>query len=1762
MSFNRPLDNENFSAAEPNSDAEIDSYLGRRVGIYRLEKRIGKGGMGAVYLASRDDGEFHQQVAVKLIKRGMDTDFVLNRFRHERQILASLEHPFIARLLDGGTSEDGLPYFVMDFIKGEPLVEFAEKSRLDLRGRLELFRRVCEAVEFAHQKKIVHRDLKPSNILVTANGTPKLLDFGIAKLLNPEEADETVMPTQTQMRLMTAEYAAPEQIHGEPITPMTDVYSLGVLLYELITGARPYKFPSRAPHEIARVICEDGPSSLVISRLLKNQIPPDNVKDREQKTNNDLENIVLKSLQKNPSDRYISVKEFAADIERFLTGKAVTAKPPAAKLKPVSQPSFSDNTPTGSRSIAVLPLKFFGAGDDPDTDDRFLSLGLADALIAKLSSVRRFILRPTSSVLRYGEAGADSFAAGEDLGVEFIVDGHIQKAGETIRVSIQLLNVSERMTVWAERFDEKFADVLELEDRISKRVAESLIPRLTTDEREHLERRGTNSPAAYKAYLRGRFHWNQFTPESLAKAIESFETAIRLDPDYALAHVGIADFYAWANIYGLIPSAAALDEAERAARRAIEIDERLGEAYTSLGLVIQNRRRWAEAEKIKRQALKLNPNYSHAHETWGAQLVGLGVTDEGVKEMRIAESLDPLSLRTKTLVAWTIYQAHQYDDALAIARQIIELDKNYPQGYSQAGFALWAMGRYEEALPNFRKFDEMIPNFALAKYQLCFGLAAVNRQTEARAVLSEMKLLAERGHVKPYFLAMAHTALGELDEAFVYFEQSFAESEPWMLWFGTDPMIDALRGDERYFDLLRRMNNPIGNNQRKSKQPDTSSEKSIAVLPLKIFGANTLDDDEYLSIGLADALITRLSNVRRFVVRPTSSVLQFSGDDTDSFDAGRKLGVDYVVEGNIRRGGDRIRISIQLLSVRDNSARWAEKFDELFTDVLELEDSISVRVVRSLVPQLSGEEEQLLSKRGTNNSEAYEAYLRGRFYWSLQSEESFAKAITFFERAVELDPTYALAYTAIAEYYIFLGIHCVVPFTEKARDAKDSVGKAVSLDPSLAAARAILGFIEVCYNRDWTTAEKHLRHALRLNPNSITAHNWLSTVLLQTGRFDEAVGETDCIIEIDPNSIVSLHLKAWTLYHSRRFEESIEYHQKLLKNAPNYAWGLQSYSWALRRVGRFAEAVAPAELSVQLTGKNPFYLPHLASAYADAGMRDRAEDVLAQLEEISKTRFVSEYMLALAYCALGDKDRVFENLEKSFAARDGWLNWLAIDPQFDVLRGDNRYQDLLRRMNHPLAKSKATGDTEATTKNEKSIAVLPLKIFGANTLDDDEYLSIGLADALITRLSNVRRFVVRPTSSVLQFSGDDTDSFDAGRKLGVDYVVEGNIRRGGDRIRISIQLLSVRDNSARWAEKFDELFTDVLELEDSISVRVAKSLLPQLTGEEAKQISKRGTNNSEAYEAYLRGRFNWNLHTEAGFAKAIGFYNRAIELDPTYALAHTAIAEYYIFLGIHCVIPFAAGSKAALDAAETAICLDPTLAEGYAVRGFVAISYDFDWKTAEEYVVRAIALNPNSLAAHSWYNTILLHSGRFDEAMREIDRVLELDPDSLLGLHFRAWAFYHSRRYVESIRVHQQILASDPNYAWGLQTYSWVLRRVGRFDEAVAQARTAVELTGENPFYLMALAAAYANAGMQSEAKAILARLEEISKTRFVSEYMLALVYCALNDKEKAFENLEKAFVARDGWIVWIGVEPQFDLLRDDARFDELFRRVNHPLAK
>lgn len=391
-----------------NSDATPDDLLpslsGTRIDAYRIEREIGRGGMGAVYLAVRADNTFQKRVAIKIVKRGMDTDFILRRFRRERQILATLSHPNIAALLDGGSTDDGLPYYVMEYVEGLPINYFCDERKLALVERLKLVQQICAAIAYAHDKQIVHRDIKPGNILVTNDGTVKLLDFGIAKLLSADLAADTVGETATAVRLMTPEYASPEQVRGLPVTPASDVYSLGMLLYELLMGRRPYRLQSYAPHEIARVICEEDPPrpSEVISTAGKIHYAAERATTPEMLRSDltgNLDNIILKTLRKDAQYRYATAAELSTDITRYLAGEQISA--PYLFTPLALTPELMTETLT-ARSIAVLPLQVAHAIRRADTTgDGYLGVGIADALTTQLTHIRGLVVRPTGSVLRF-----------------------------------------------------------------------------------------------------------------------------------------------------------------------------------------------------------------------------------------------------------------------------------------------------------------------------------------------------------------------------------------------------------------------------------------------------------------------------------------------------------------------------------------------------------------------------------------------------------------------------------------------------------------------------------------------------------------------------------------------------------------------------------------------------------------------------------------------------------------------------------------------------------------------------------------------------------------------------------------------------------------------------------------------------------------------------------------------------------------------------------------------------------------------------------------------------------------------------------------------------------------------------------------------------------------------------------------------------------------------------------------------------------------
>lgn len=1340
-------------------DVDEDPMVGKVLGSYRIEREIGRGGMGAVYEAVRADGEFRLRVALKVVKRGVDTDYVLRRFRNERQILAALDHKYITRLIDGGTTDDGRPYFVMEFIDGLPLYRYSDRERLTIKDRLKLFCSICEAVEYAHQKRVIHRDLKPSNIFITNDGGPRLLDFGIAKLLDPEMAVDTLRPTATALRMMTVDYASPEQIRGEKITYATDVYSLGVILFELLTGFRPYAIASRSPHDVARAVCDDEP--IVPSEALdertfsatpvsSNITSLTEIAERRKATADEialqirgnLDNIILKALNKLPEERYASVTELRDDIERHLRGEDIAAyktfTPPLRREL--------DDTGEGRRLVAVLPLSLMGPTGAESTDEAYLTVGLADAIITRLASVRKLTVRPTSSITRYNEHHVNPFRAGKELGVDFVLDGRIRRFGERLRISLQLLDVSIGSAIWAGQFDEHLTDVLELEDAISEQVAAALIPKLTAPELRQLSKRGTNNSEAYEYYLRGRFYWNQFTVESFGKAIQSFEKAVELDPEYALAYVGIADFYIWGNIYGLIPANESYRHAFAAARRAIEIDNQLGEAFASMGLIIANRYDPVEAERLMKKSIELAPHYSHSWEWYSAILVSTGRNAEAIEAMAKAEELDPLSLRTKTLVTWTTYQTRDQRAALAKADEIISLEDTYPQGHLQRGNILIELGRADEAVVETARAIELMPGSTLTLYNYCFALVAAGRRDDAVKVVEDMKAVSPTRFVKPYFLAMAHLAIGEIDETFRLLDISVDECDPWLVWLRSEPKLDPIRKDPRFLALIERTSTPVntsainpaslsnrGQTSLFNFEPITSpgSElptlpfrpsffrrhrikfavagvlalflsfgywqgwvgiefkgeryinetskapiKSIAVLPFENKTGEA--DKDYISDGMSEGLISRITGFREIRIVPRSTAFAFKNRALDPRSIGRELGVENVLTGILSKEGTGFLLRLEMTRVEDGKKVLSLSFVESQDRMFALQDRMSEKVIESLDLKAAGGSE-VAQKSYTANNEAFQLYLKGEFNRQKGTPASLTEALGDYNDAIRLDANYALAYQGLALAYRSAPAYGSMPSQEAYPKAKEAALKALQLDPNLSTAYVSLASIKATFDWDFPGAEQEYKRAIQLAPNNAEAHYSYGNFLVAMGRSDEALQQFRNALQIDPLSLNVLTNIGWALYISGRNDEALLQVRQVIDRDPTFARAYLNLGEILLEQGKTDEAIK-AYKNIKELAQDPLADMALGHAYGVAGNRKEAEKVVADLEERVRRKEVSSFLPAVVYAGLNDKDKAFYWLERAYQERSNWLTLIKVGRRLKTLRGDPRFDDLMKRV--------------------------------------------------------------------------------------------------------------------------------------------------------------------------------------------------------------------------------------------------------------------------------------------------------------------------------------------------------------------------------------------------------------------------------------------------------------------------------------------------
>jgi eukaryotic-like serine/threonine-protein kinase len=790
--------------------------IGQTISHYRILEQLGAGGMGVVYKAH--DSRLDRALALKLLPENMaQQPQALERFRREARAASALNHPGICTIYDIGEA-DGRAFIAMEFIDGETLRSHIHGKALPLEDILKFGIQIAEALDVAHAEGIIHRDIKPANIFVTKRGQVKVLDFGLAKLVpkgiasgDTDAGGESAESTSIVGIISgTPSYMSPEQIRGDDLDARTDIFSLGLVLYEMATGRQAFG---------------GGTGGAIIEAVLTR--PPVSARSINPEIPSSLEALIDKALYKDRDQRYQSAADILSDLQllkREIDSDYIAREDPTQTVLTSTAAPLSADANLGSStstqqtgtvrrpriskiigSLAVLP--FENVSRDPENE--YLSDGIAGSLINNLATVPKLRVMAQSTVFRYKGREMDPQAVGRELNVRAVLTGRVIQSGGALRIGAELVDVATGSRLWGAQFDRKPGDIFAIQDEISNEISGKLRLQLTHAEKKRLIRRHTEDAEAYRLYLQGRHHWNRWTEEGFYKAIGYFQQAVEKDPSYALAHTGVAESYVLLGWNSYLPPKDAFPKGQAAAMMALRLAPDLGEAHTPLAASLWlHDWQWQQAQTEFIRSLELNPTYPTANHWYAEYTMTMGRPVDAIAKMKSSQQLDPLSLIINVAIGWASYMARRFDDAIEQLLRTAELDPNYPVTYWILGLLYRMTGRYDLAISAGEKGVILSGGSPLLRAALAHTYGKAGRANDARTVLDELTELAKHKYVAPHFFAGIHIGLGDKDRAIEYLEKSWQEHCHWLIYLHVDPSMDDLRSDSRFQDLLRRVGLP------------------------------------------------------------------------------------------------------------------------------------------------------------------------------------------------------------------------------------------------------------------------------------------------------------------------------------------------------------------------------------------------------------------------------------------------------------------------------------------------------------------------------------------------------------------------------------------------------------------------------------------------------------------------------------------------------------------------------------------------------------------------------------------------------------------------------------------------------------------------------------------------------------------------------------------------------------------------------------------
>ena len=780
-------------------------------GRYQIIEELGKGGMGRVYKVL--DKEVNAKVALKLIKPEIASDKkTIERFRNELKVARDIAHKNVCRMYDLG-KEEGAYYITMEFVPGEDLRSSIRRfGQLPIGKSISIAKQICEGLAEAHRLGVVHRDLKSNNIMIDKEGNVRIMDFGIARSL------ETKGITGAGVMIGTPEYMSPEQVEGKGVDQRSDIYSLGVILYEMMTGRVPF----------------EGDTALSIAMKHKGEAPKD-PKEYNTQIPDDLSKLILKCLEKEKEDRYQDAEEVKSELINIEQGIPTTDRV-FPKRKPITSKELTVTIgfkrlaiPTSvamaivvialviwspwvkkelvpevkeKPSIAVLPF----ADLSPQGDQEHLCDGMTSEIITKLSRLQGWKVMNTDSVMRLKDTEKDVKQIGQELDVATILYGRVRKEAENLRVDVQLVNAEDGFQLWSETYEQKLDRVFTIQNDVAQKIAQALKVNLSSEEKTQIQERPTDNPEAYEKYLKGRYFYGRRNEKDIRESIKYFEEAIELDPNFALAYSGLAFSFSLLPEYSSVPTEEVRQKVMEASQKALDLDPMISKVHSTLGLLYRTLWEWDKVETELEKAIELNPNNADAYLAYAWYLLQLARYDGAIENMNMAIKLDPLSLIINQNQGELYYYAREYDKSIEATKRTIEMDPAFPQAHYFLGMAYLAKGMYEEAMEEFRLEKNLPKPWSPYHVDSIIGVnyARQGKIKEAEEILSELKRESLQNFIPPRALAHLCFALGKNNEGLDFLEAGYATKDSALTYLKVDPLFDPVRTDPRFIKLLEK----------------------------------------------------------------------------------------------------------------------------------------------------------------------------------------------------------------------------------------------------------------------------------------------------------------------------------------------------------------------------------------------------------------------------------------------------------------------------------------------------------------------------------------------------------------------------------------------------------------------------------------------------------------------------------------------------------------------------------------------------------------------------------------------------------------------------------------------------------------------------------------------------------------------------------------------------------------------------------------------